>query len=211
MRLYYSPGASSLAPHVVLREADRQFELDRVDLRAQRTADGSDFVEVNPKGDVPALALDDNGAAVLTEVSAIVQYVADLAPETHLAPPAGTFARYHLQEWLSFVASELDAQLTWLFAPDTPPATQQRVRAKVADRFHYLADVLVDRAHLMGETFTVADAYLYATLRWCERFDIDLTQWPNLDAYFQHVGERPAVIAALAAEGLLDRRARRSA
>src|SRR5207245_278886 len=111
-----------------------------------------DFYAVNPKGYVPALELDGGGGPVLTEVPAIVQYVADLAPETHLAAPAGTFARYHLQEMLSFISSELHKQLSWLFAPDTPPAMQQRVRAKIADRFHYLADVLVDRAHLMGET-----------------------------------------------------------
>jgi glutathione S-transferase len=210
MKLYYSPGASSLAPHIALREADRGFDLERVDLRTHRIAD-RDFHEINPKGDVPALELNGSGGELLTEVPAVVQYVADLAPERHLAPPSGTFARYHLQEWLAFIAGELDDQLSWLFEPDTPPHTQQRVRARVADRFRYLSDVLVDRGYLMGETFTVADAYLYTVLRRCERFGIDLVIWPNIDAYFQRIDERDAVQTALVAEGLIEKRARRIA
>ena len=207
MRLYYSPGACSLAAHVALREAGRDFDLVRVDLRTHRIAGGGSYYAINPNGYVPALELDGPGSELLTETPAILQYVADLAPETRLAPPSGTFARYHLEEWLSFVASELHDPLDWLFAPDTPALVQQRVRAKVGERFRYLADVLADRGYLMGETFTVADAYLYTVLRWCERFAIDLPLWPNVDDYYWRVGERPAIEAALAAEGLVDRRA----
>ena len=212
MRLYYSPGACSLAPHIALREADRTFELERVDLRAHRTANGHDYYTINPKGYVPALQLDGHEGMVLTENAAILQYIADLAPERRLAPPHGTFARYHLQEWLSFIGGEIHKQFSPLFQPDTPALTQERLRGKIGERFLYLSDVLVDRAFLMGETFTVADCYLFALLRWCERFDLDLQIWPNLDDYFHRIMPRPAVQAAMAAEGLLEtKRARRSA
>lgn len=204
MRLYYSPGAGSLAPHVALREAGRRFELERVDLRNQRTASGEAYAGINPKGDVPALQLDEVGGAILTQCSAILQYIADLAPDAHLAPPAGTFARYHLQEWLDFIAMELDGQFPPLLEPDTPVFTRERLRARIGERFYYLGGVLVDRGYLMGETFTVADAYLFAVLRWCERVELDLQLWPNVDAYFIRVEERQTVHDALAAEGLLE-------
>jgi glutathione S-transferase len=128
--------------------------------------------------------------------------VADLAPETGLAPPAGTFARYRLQSWLELIAMELEARFEPLFEPDTPELVQQRVRARLGERFNYIGGVLQDRPYLMGGAFTVADAYLYAVLRWCERFELDLDLWPNVEQYFVHVGERPSVEAALAAEGL---------
>ena len=206
MKLYYSPGACSVSPHIALREAGRTFELERVDLKTHRTAGGADYYTINPKGYVPALQLDGDGSDVLTEGPAIVQYIADLAPDTRLAPPAGTFARYHLQEWLNFISTELHKQFSPLFAPETPPAAQQRLRGKIGDRFLYIQDVLSDRGFLMGETFTVADCYLFAMLRWCERLDLDLQIWPNLDDYFQRVLERPTVQATLAAEGLLETR-----
>jgi glutathione S-transferase len=209
MKLYYAPGACSLAPHIALREAERPFELERVDLRAHRTASGADFYQINPKGYVPALQLD---GLVLTENAAILQYVGDLAPDRRLVPPNGTFARYHLQEWLSFISGEIHKPFSPLFSPDTPPFTQERSRAKIGERLGYLNDVLVDRAFVLGETFTVADAYLYAVLRWGDRFDIDVQIWPNVDDYFQRITPRPAVQAALAAEGLLEhKRLRRSA
>lgn len=212
MKLYYSPGASSLAPHIALREADRGFELERVDPRAQRTASGGDYLLINPKGDVPALELDGPGSTILTEVAAILQYIADLVPEHGLAPPNGTFGRYHLQEWLSFISTEIHHQFSPLFAPDTPALTQERLRGKIGERFLYLADVLSSRGYLMGETFTVADCYLFAMLRWTDRFDLDLKIWPNLDDYFQKIFIRPTVQMAMAAEGLLEtKRLRRSA
>lgn len=212
MKLYYSPGACSVSPHIALREAERTFELERVDLKTHRTASGEDFYAINPKGYVPVLQLDGPGSDLLTEGAAIVQYIADLAPERHLAPPNGTFARYHLQEWLSFISSELHKQFGPLFAPDTPAPVQERARGKLGERFVYLADVLVDRSFLMGETFTVADGYLFAMLRWCERFDLDLEIWPNVADYYRRVLARPAVQATLAAEGLVEtRRIRRTA
>ena len=204
----------------MLREAGRSFELDQVDLRSHRTQSGGDFFAINPKGQVPALVLDGRdprpagsaaawrpgsidgeGSELLTEVPAIVQYAADLAPEARLVPPSGTFARYHHEEWLSFIASELHDPLDWLFVPAASAAMRELVRARVADRFHYLADVLDDRAYLMGETFTAADAYLYVVLRWCGRFAIDLALWPAVDEYFLRIDARPSVIAAIAAEG----------
>lgn len=206
MRLYYAPGACSLAPHIVLREAERRFDLERVDLAAQRTASGQDFRRINPKGTVPVLQLDGPSSEVLTQCPAILQYLADLAPEKQLAPPNGTFARYHLQEWLDFISNELHAPLAMVQARDTPPAYAQRLRGQLAERFTYMQEILSHHGMLMGETFTVADAYLFATLQWC-RHDtgFDLQLWPNLDDYEYTVAERPAVHAALAAEGLTDR------
>jgi len=204
MKLYYSPGACSLATNIALREAGRRFELERVDLKSHRTASGADYYTINPKGYVPALQLDGPGSELLTESPAILQYVADLAPETGLAAPYGTLARYRLEEMLSFVSSELHKQFGPLFLPETPPPTAARARGKIAERFRYLSDVLVDRGYLLGETFTVADAYLFVMLRWCDRFDIDLLIWPNLDGYFDRVLERPTVQRALVVEGLVE-------
>jgi glutathione S-transferase len=212
MKLYYSPGACSLAPHIALREVERTFDLERVDLRSHRTASGGDFYTINPKGYVPALELDGPGSMVLTENAAILQYIADLAPERRLVPPSGTFARYHLQEWLSFISSEVHKQFSPLFHPDTPPIMQGRLRGKIGERFSYLSGVLHDRGFLMGDTFTVADAYLFALLRWTERFELDRKDWPNLEDYYQRLNQRPSVQAALGAEGLLEpKRVRRSA
>jgi glutathione S-transferase len=212
MKLFYSPGACSLAVHIALREIERPFDLERVDLRSHRTASGADYNQINPKGYVPALRLDGPTSPILTEASAVLLYIADLAPERQLAPASGTFARYHLYEWLSFISSEIHKQFGPLFHPDTPAPTAERARAGLGRRFTYLGSVLVDRAYLTGETFTVADAYLYAMLRWCERFDLDLTMWPDLDDYFHRISHRPTVQAALHAEGLIEhKRVRRSA
>ena len=220
MKLYYSPGACSLAPHIALREAARRFDLERVDLKTHRTASGADFLRINPKGYVPVLQLDQTalapavegpGSPMLTEAAAVLQYIADLAPEAHLAPPNGTFARYHLQEWLNFMSGELHKQFGPLFDVKTPDAVAEHQRAKIGQRLIYLQGVLDDRAFLMGESFTVADAYLYAMLRWCRPNGIDLGLYPNLDDYEDRITERPTVQAALSAEGLLQHRLRRSA
>lgn len=212
MTLYYYPGARSLAPHIALREADRSFELERVDGRMHRTASGADYRAINPRGDVPALELDRPGSMLLTENAAILQYVGDLVPDRHLLPPAGTFARHQMQDWLAFIGSEIDKQMRPLFHPDTDAHTMERVRRELAERFGYLSGVLVGRAYLLGETFTIADCYLFPLLRWCERFAIDLERWPNLDGYFARLVARPTVHAALAAEGLIEsKRARRTA
>jgi len=212
MKLYYAPGACSLAPHIALREAQRRFDLERVDLKSHRTASGADFTQVNPKGYVPALQLDGAGSPVMTEVAAILQYVADLAPDARLAPAGGTLARYHLQEWLSFISGELHKQFGPLMSSATPAASAERQRGKIGERLLYLQDVLNDRAFLLGETFTVADAYLFVMLQWCPLHGIDLEQYPNLDDYESRIATRPAVLAALSAEGLLaHHRYRRSA
>jgi glutathione S-transferase len=202
MKLYYAPGACSLSPHIVLREADRRFDLERVDLRSHRTASGVDYLQINPKGYVPALQLDGAGTPVLTEGPAIVQYIGDLVPDARLVPPNGTFARYFLQEWLNFISSEIHKQFSPLFDPMTPTAVGEVLRGKIGRRFLYLQDVLSDRAYLMGETYTVADAYLFVMLQWCGPHGIDVELYPNLDEYEHRIAERPAVQAALAAEGL---------
>jgi len=194
MKLYYSPGACSVAAHIALREAERTFDLERVDLRTHRTASGADYLAINPKGYVPALQLDGPGSMILTENAAVLQYIADLVPEKGLAPPNGTFARYHLQEWLGFVGSEMHKQFGPLFHPDTPALTQERLRGRIGSRLDYLNGQLV------------------AILRWCERFDIDLQLYPNVDDYFLRIQNRPTVQAALGAEGLLEhKRFRRTA
>lgn len=201
MKLYYATGACSLAPHIALREAGRTFDLDRVDLETHRTASGRDFLEINPKGYVPALELDGGSDAILTEVQVILQYIGDLAPDRNLIPPAGTFARYHAQEWLAFIATELHKQFSPLFKAGVPQVTQSTLRGKIGDRLLYLADVLSSRGFLMGEHFTVCDAYLYVMLLWCDRFGIDLGLWPNLEDYATKLEQRPAFEAALKAEG----------
>ncbi len=212
MKLYYSPGACSLAPHIALREAGREFDLERVDLRTHRTVVGSDFYAINPKGYVPALRVDGPTSPVLTENAAILQYIADLVPHSGLAPACNTIGRYQLQEMLSFISGELHKQFSPLFSPDTPAPTAARAREKIDGRFTYVERLLAKRRCVLGETFTVADCYLFAVLRWSDRFEIDLRRWPQLDAYFHRIAARPAVHAALEAEGLVERkRVRRSA
>ncbi len=199
MKLFYSPGACSLSPHIVLREARLPFELERVDTKAGRTASGADYRALNPKGYVPLLQLDDG--QLLTEGPVIVQYLADRAPEARLAPPAGTFERYRLQEWLNYVTSELHKSLGSLFNPSMPAEWRQATREAVAKKLDYVATQLAGREHLLGE-FTVADAYLYVVLGWTRPLDIDIRRWPALQQYRRRIGSRPAVQAALQAEGL---------
>lgn len=211
MKLYYAPGACSLAPHIVLREVERRFDLERVDLGTHRTASGSDFYKINPKGYVPALELDGPGSRALTEVAAIVQYVADLAHETRLAPPNGTFARYHLQEWLNFISAEIHKQFGPLFDARLASLVGDRQRAKIDGRLRFVEGVLSDRPFVMDETFTVADAYLFVMLQWSRSHGIDLARYPRLADYERRIAARPAVEAAMSAEGLLHQRQRRSA
>jgi len=201
MKLYYSPGACSLAPHIALREAQRHFDLERVDLKTHRTSSGADYMKINPRGYVPALQLDGPDSDVLCEAAVVLQYIADLAPETSLAPPNGTFARYHLQSWLNFVATELHKQFGPLFK-NAPAAVAAQQRGKIGERFLYLEEVLTDRGYLMGESVTVADLYLFVMLQWAGKFDIDVQLYPNLDDYEFRLAQRPAVQAAMGAEGL---------
>ncbi|MBX6425425.1 MAG: glutathione transferase GstA [Variibacter sp.] len=201
MKLYYSPGACSLSPHIVAREAGVPIELERVDNRAKKTASGADYWQINPKGQVPALQLDDGD--ILTEGPAIVQYIADLAPQAGLVPPAGTRERYHVLEWLNFVTSELHKNFTPLFRPNTPDDYKPVAKENLANRFNYVEKHLAGRQYLMGDQFTAADAYLFTVLRWTTIQHIDLSGWPNIVAYVARVAARPKVEEALRAEGLL--------
>jgi glutathione S-transferase len=196
MKLYFAPGTCSLHPHIALLEAGLPFDLVRVDIRAHKMHDGSDFYAVNPKGYVPALELDDG--AILTEGAVIDQFVADRAPEAKLVPPAGTMERYRLQEWLNFVATEIHKAFGPLFGSDE--TAKDAARARLAKRFDLVARTLASQPYLMGQGFTVADAYLYNMLRWTTHTGIDLARWPALQAFFARVDARPAVQAALASE-----------
>jgi glutathione S-transferase len=201
MKLYYSPGACSLSPHIVLLEAGLQASLEKTDLKTKKTESGADFLSVNSKGAVPALELDDG--RVLTEGPAIVQYLADLRPESRLAPAAGTFERYRLMETLNFITSELHKSFTPLFHPDTSADVRHSTIEALAKRFDWQSRDLGGKKFLMGDTFTVADAYLFTILRWTKYTGIDLGKWPVLAAYQARVGERPKVQAALESEGLV--------
>ena len=198
MKLYYSPGACSLSPHIALCEAGLDADTERVDLRAKKTASGADYRTVNPKGQVPALQLDDG--TVLTEGPAVVQYIADQAPSKQLAPAAGTLERYRLMELLNFVSTELHKSFSPLFKPDTPDDYKPIARRNLSERFELAAGMLGDKPYLMGERFTVADGYLYVMLTWAKKMGIDLAQWPALGGYFDRVSARPAVQQALEAE-----------
>jgi len=201
MKLYYSTGACSLSPHIVLRELGFSFDLERVNLASKKTAGGEDYLEVNPKGYVPALVLD--GGEVLTEGPAIVQYLADQAPEKQLAPAAGTMPRYHLAEWLNFISTELHKSFSPLFKPNTPEETKQAARDTIAARLHIVEKQLQGRDYLTGNQFSVADAYLFTVLCWTRPMKFDLGQWPAVQAYMQRVAARPAVHEAMKAEGLI--------
>lgn len=201
MKLYYSPGACSLSPHIVLRETGLPFELERVDLKTKKMHGGGDYLEVNPKGYVPALRLDDGG--VLTEGPAIVQYLADRVPDRELAPPAGTMDRYRVMEWLNFITSELHKSFGALFNPQAPEEWKAAVRGLLHRRLDYVALQLQGRAYLMGEAFTVPDAYLFTVLNWGQWTGIDIGEWKVLADYHARIAARPAVRAAMAAEHLL--------
>ncbi len=198
MKLFFSPSACSLSPHIVLHEAGLSFELEQVHLGSKKTKSGADFRAINPKGYVPALQLDDG--QVLTEGPAIVQYIADRKPETGLAPAAGTLERYRLQEWLNYISTELHKSFSPLFNSKYPAELKQQIKDALGGRFDYLSKHLEERPYIMGQSFTVADAYLFTVLRWTKFVEMDLGRWPVLVAYSARVGERPAVRAALAAE-----------
>ncbi|HXY98892.1 MAG TPA: glutathione transferase GstA [Stellaceae bacterium] len=202
MKLYYAQGACSLSPHIVLREAGYDFDLQRVDLQAKKLKPGDgDFWPVNPKGQVPVLELDSGER--LTEGPAIVQYLADQKPASGLAPANGTMARYHLQELLNFITSDLHKIFTPLFRPTTPEEYVKITKDNLANKFTYLDKYLAGRQYLMGDQFTVADAYCFTILNWTKFKSIDLAPWPNIRAYMDRVAARPKVQEALKAEGLL--------
>ena len=200
MKLYYSPGACSLSPHIVAREAGLDIELVKTDLKTKHTADGGDFTAINGKGYVPTLQLD-NGQ-VLTEGPAIVQYLADQKPASGLVPAAGTFERYRVQEWLNFITSEVHKSFSPLFKPDTSAEAQEAAKAYLAKRFGFIDQHLAGKSYLMGDTFTVPDAYLFTVANWGQWVGVDIGQWPNVKAHHARVAARPKVQEALKAEGL---------
>jgi glutathione S-transferase len=201
MKLYYSPGACSLSPHIVLHEAGLPCETVRVSAKTHTLPDGSDFYAINPKGYVPVLELDDGQR--LTEGPAIVQYLADLVPAKALAPANGTMARYRLQEWLNFTTSELHKSFTPLFTKDYPEAVKPIVQKKLGERLAWIDQQFAGKTFLMGDTFTVADAYLFTVAGWGQYVGVDIQPLPNLSGYMARVAARPAVRAAMQAEGLL--------
>jgi len=201
MKLYFYPGACSMAVHIVLLEAGYTFDLDKVDLAAKITAGGEDFKLVNAKGYVPALRLDDG--QVLTEDAVILQYLADKKPASGLAPPMGSMERYRLMEWLNFTATEIHKTLGALFNPRMTPEWKANQIATFSRRADWLAGRLQDQPYLMGDGFTVADAYLFTVLNWCNLFQIDLSPWPAIQSFMQRIAGRAAVRNAMKAEGLL--------
>lgn len=200
MRLYFSPGACSLASHIALLEAGATFHADKVDMRTRRTSDGGDYNLINPKGYVPALALDDG--AVLSEGPAILQFVADHFPQAHLAPPVGELDRYRMLEWLNYIATELHKNFGPILFPGAPDEVRAATTARLGLRLGIAAQHLAGHQYLAGDHFTVADAYLYTVLTWARPGVLDLSAWPVLIAYRERIQRRPSVQAARQAEGL---------
>lgn len=201
MKLYYWPGACSLSPHIVSREAGIDLQLAQLDRAERKAADGTVLSSVNPKNQVPVLELDDGQK--LTEGPVIVQYLADQKPASGLVPPAGTMDRYRAQEWLNFITSELHKTFGSLFRPTTPDDFKPTLRDMLGQRFDWIDKQLAGKQYLMGDTFTVPDAYLFTVLRWSPRVGIDLSKWKNITAYIDRVAARPKVQEAMKAEGLL--------
>jgi len=201
MKLYYAPGACSLAPHIVARELGIDLELVKVDTKTKTVASEGDFWAVNPKGYVPALELDDG--AILTEVSALLQYLADRKPESRLVPKAGSLERYRLLELLGYIATEIHKGYGPLWYPTIPEEVKASTRSALRKRYAYIEGLLVGRPYLMGDEFSLADAYLYTVTNWSRTAKVDLTEFADLLAFQKRVAARPAVQAALKAEGLL--------
>ena len=201
MKLYYSPGACSLSPHIVLHEAGLAYEPVLASTKTHQLADGTDFYTINPLGYVPVLELDDGTR--LREGPAIVQYLADQAPHKNLAPANGTLARYRLQEWLTFIGTELHKSFGPLFTPGTPEDYKPQVRERLLGRLQWVDGELAHKPYLMGEQFTVADAYLFTVSNWCGHVGVDISGLKHLAAYRERIAARPAVQAAMKAEGLL--------
>ena len=200
MKLFYSPGACSLSPHIVLREAGVDVALERVDLKSKKTEHGADFTTVNPKGQVPTLQLDTG--EILTEGPVIVQYLSDLNPDAGLTGAPGSMTRWRVLEWLNHITSELHKGFSPLFRPNTPDAYKEIARANLAAKFVALETHMAGRSYLTGDAFTAADAYLFTVMNWGRFTGIDIARWPTLAAYHARVAARPKVQEALAAEGL---------
>ena len=201
MKLYYLPGACSLSPHIALREAGIPVELDKVDRATKKTESGKDYLTVNPLGYVPAVETPDG--KVMREASVIVQYIADQKSAAKLAPPAGTPERYKLQEWLNYISTELHKGTSPLFNPKATDDWKAVVKEKLSERYAYVNKHLEKQPYLMGQNFTVADGYLFTVLGWTKHVGVDMGQWPALKTFHERVAARPAVQAALKAEGLV--------
>ena len=200
MKLYYSPGACSLSPHIALLEAGLAFQPVLASTKTHQLQDGTDYYGINPLGYVPLLELDDG--TLLREGPAIVQYIADLAPNKNLAPANGTLQRYRLQEWLTFIGTEIHKTFSPLFMPATPEDAKGMFRDKLASRFEFVDRQLEGKEYVMGDHFTVADAYLFVVTRWTKPMNIDISRFKNLTAHNARVEARPAVQEALKAEKL---------
>jgi len=201
MKLYYSPAACSLSPHIVLRETGLPFELVQVNIPQQQTASGADYRAINPKGQVPALQRDDG--ELIAEGPVIVQYIAEQAPDKKLLPPAGSVERYRTQEWLNFICSELHKNFGLIFKYQSVAGMKDVLTEAIVQRLELVEKHLQGREYLVGDSFTVADAYLFTVLSWCKFLGIDLERLPEVSAFNARVGARPAVREALRAEGLL--------
>lgn len=201
MKLYFAPGACSLSPHIVLREAGFNFDLEQVNNQEKKTKSGADYWGINAKGQVPVLELD-NGERI-TEGPVIVQYLADQKPNSGLAPANGSMERVRVQEWLNFTTSEIHKTFGPIFRPTTPDAYKDISKENLGKRLDWLNKQLAGKQYLTGDKFTVADAYLFTVLRWSTRVNIDLGKWPNVKAYVERVAARPKVQEAMKAEGLI--------
>ena len=201
MKLYYSPGACSLSPHIALEEAGLPYEAIAAPTKTHKLADGTDYYTINPLGYVPLLVLDDGRQ--LREGPAIVQYIADLAPAKNLAPANGTFERAKLQEWLNYIGTELHKGFSPLFNPATPADFKTAVIARLQDRLKFTDGLLANTTYVMGDTFTVADGYLFTVTNWAPLVGVDLSGYANLLAFRARVAARPAVVAAMKGEGLI--------
>jgi glutathione S-transferase len=201
MKLYYSPGACSLSPHIALLEAGLPYDLVKVDLKAKKLENGDDYLKVNPKGQVPALGLD--SGELVTEGPVIVQMIADKAAAKNLAPARDSAERYRLQEWLNFITAELHKNFSPLFQPAIPDEVKNFFRERLMGKFKYIDGALAGHDYLMGQQFTVADGYLFTMLSWADRMKFDLAALPNLVAYKARVAARPKVQEALTKEGLM--------
>ena len=201
MKLYYSPGACSLSPHIVLREAGLDFTPVMASTKTKKLADGTDYYTINTKGYVPLLELDDGQR--LAKGPAIVQYIGDQVPEKKLVAPWGSMERYRQMEWLTFIGTEIHKSFSPLFAPNTPEETKAAAKARVMSRLEWVNQQLEGKQYLMGDTFCVADAYLFTVTNWTKFVNLDISGLTNLGAFMARVAARPAVQAALKAEGLL--------
>jgi len=201
MKLYYAPGACSLAAHILVEEAGLPCALERVDLASHKTEHGDDFMKINPKGYVPAIEI--KPGELLTEVAVVLQYLSDQAPSLRLMAEVGTLARYRQMEWLSFIATEIHKQFSPFFRPDVSAEAKQQQLKNLGRRFHYLSDHFAKHPYLSGPTFTAPDAYLFTVLSWADFVKIDLGEWPRLTEFLDRVRARPAVQKTLKSEGLI--------